>query len=221
QTATFDAGDVTAILDVPILPDATIEGNETVTVSVAPGTGYAVGPNNTAVGDLIDDDFPAETVLYEDNFNDPSKEGDWAIRFGSANPETQDYVVFYGRDYSDPGLTTETSPTIPPAPHSNGDTHGLMVSVNKGGPAQAAGVNLYPIGKNFSGNYALRFDMYLMQVAVAPRTTEHALFGINHSGTETNWFSQNTPGVPTGWTFDGIWAGVIADGSGFIDYGLF
>jgi hypothetical protein len=97
-----------------------------------------------------------------------------------------------------------------------------MLSVNKlDALDEAAGMNLYPIGKDFSGNYALRFDMYLMQVPIPPRTTEHVLFGINHSGTRTNWFSQNTPGVPADWEFDGIWAGVVADGSGLIDYGMF
>jgi hypothetical protein len=56
----------------------------------------------------------------------------------------------------------------------------------------------------------------LMQNASAG-TTEHALFGLNHDGTHTNWFS-NATAIPEGWTFDGVWAAVVADASNLGDY---
>jgi hypothetical protein len=87
-----------------------------------------------------------------------------------------------------------------------------LVSVNKlDGLKEAAGVNLYPTGKDFTGNYALRFDMYIMQNGGAG-TTENALFGINHDTTHTNWY-DNSASVQDGSTFDGIWASVVADAS--------
>jgi hypothetical protein len=210
-TVTMNPGDLTATFDVMILPDSAVEGDETVTVSVAPGTGYAVGPNNGgATGIIVDDDFPAENVLFSEDFNDPNKTYDWIVRFGSANPDSQDYTATFGYDYSGLG--------IPSAPHSNGDTHGLLVSVNKlDALAEVAGVNLYPNGKDFSGNYALRFDMYLLQSSGAG-TTEHAMFGMNHDTLHTNWFSNAAAGVPTGWNFDGIFAAVVTDASDLGDY---
>ncbi len=89
--------------------------------------------------------------------------------------------------------------------------------MNKDFATNAAGLNLYPTGQSFSGDYALRFDMYLTQGATF--TTEYAIFGINHSGTKTNWF-RNT-GTGFAGSYDGVWAVVEADASGTDDYILF
>jgi len=51
-------------------------------------------------------------------------------------------------------------------------------------------------------------------------TTEYAMFGLNHSGTKTNWFRNSGAGVPAGWSYDGIWAYVEADGAALGDYVL-
>jgi len=95
-----------------------------------------------------------------------------------------------------------------------------MVNVNKteGTALGAAGVNLYPTGQTFSGNYALRFDMYLLQGGVSQ--TEYSIFGINHSGTMTNWFRLSGNGY-TNSSYDGVWGVVEADASGTDDYILF
>jgi hypothetical protein len=58
--------------------------------------------------------------------------------------------------------------------------------------------------------------MYLM-VGSAASTTEYALFGINHSGTATNWF-RNTLGGITNGTYDGVFFGVEADAAALGDY---
>jgi hypothetical protein len=111
---------------------------------------------------------------------------------------------------------------IPSAPHTiDGSTHGLYLAVNKDDTvAAAAALNLYPKGQSFSGNYALRFDMFLLQ-NTSTGTTEYNLFGINHSGTKTNWFRGSTVGFtgvdPAGWNFDGNFFTVEADGSAQID----
>jgi hypothetical protein len=93
------------------------------------------------------------------------------------------------------------------------------MTVNKNGNTEAAALNFYPIGKVFSNNYALRFDMYLTEGTV--NTTEYALFGINHSGTKTNWFRNSGTGVPAGWVYDGLWYDVEADGAALGDYVLY
>jgi hypothetical protein len=130
------------------------------------------------------------------------------------NGVVNDYTLGWPYDYS--------AIAVPPAPHSGADTHGLRMTVNKDDSTlAAAALNFYPNGKTFSGNYALRFDMYLIQNDTAS-TTEYALFGINHSGTKTNWFRGSTAGFngvdPSGWNFDGVFYDVEADGSGLGDY---
>lgn len=219
STVTFNPGDVTTTFDIYPLNDATTEERETVVISVATGAGYSVGTNNVltagATAVIVDDDVPEGTVLYSNDFQTPPAEGDWTVLFGSLFPESLDYSVNFEFDYGQEGIA------VPPAPHSDGTTTGLLVSVNKlDANAEAAGVNVYLNGKDFTGNYALRFDMYLMQNLTAG-TTEHATFGINHSGTQTNWFINSAPGMPDGWTFDGVWAAVIADASNLGDYLLF
>ena len=98
------------------------------------------------------------------------------------------------------------------------------MTVNKSDTeAAAAALNLYPNGQSFTGDFALRFDMFLSVVPSAV-ATEHALCGINHSGARTNWFRNSFGGVlSTNWAFDGIFCGIGADGSGTApsDYGFF
>lgn len=97
-----------------------------------------------------------------------------------------DFTAIFGFDYS--SVTYPTS--IPPAPHSvGGTTKGLYLTVNKNANPGAAAVNLYPVGQFFAGNFALKFDLWINWADLAT-STEHALFGINHSGNATNRVSQ-------------------------------
>jgi hypothetical protein len=209
-TVTFNPGDVTTTVDVHPLNDSTTESRETVILSIGTGTGYTAGTNSVlttgATAVIVDDDVEDGTALFADNF-DTDSSGNWTVLFGSLNPDSQDFTASFGFDYGQDGFA------VPAAPHSNGDTHGLLMSVNKLDLlTEAAGVNAYPIGKDFTGNYAVRFDMYLMQNASAG-TTENAIFGVDHTGTKTNWYSNSAGGVTAGWEFDGIWASVVADAS--------
>jgi hypothetical protein len=209
-TVTFNPGDVTLDVDIQPLNDATVEERETVIISVATGTGYTVGTNNVltagATGVIRDDDVPAETILFRDNIT-PESAANWQIRFGSVI-ESEDYSVFFDRDYADPA-----GMHLPPAPHASGETFGLLMSVNKlDGVNAAAGLNAYAIGQDFTGNYALRFDMYIMQNS-GTGTTENPIFGVNHDGSHTNWYSNATNNVPSTSEYDGVWAAVAADGA--------
>jgi photosystem II stability/assembly factor-like uncharacterized protein len=97
-----------------------------------------------------------------------------------------DFKAIFGFDYA-----TVTYPrSIPPAPHSaGGTTKGLYLTVNKDATAGAAAVNLYPVGQFFSGNFALKFDLWI-NWRDFNTSTEHTLFGINHSGQLTNRITQ-------------------------------
>lgn len=110
----------------------------------------------------------------------------YKIFFRSAS-SLLDFTAIFGFDYS-----TVTYPTnIPPAPHSfGGTTKGLYLTVNKDGTPAAAAVNLYPVGQSFSNSFALKFDMWINWRDI-DTSTEHALFGINHSGDVTNRVGQS------------------------------
>ena len=192
-----------------------VTGPLTVTATAASGTGYNLGsPASSGTVTIVDSDVPPETVLWSDSLSVDTS-ANWTQLFGTTNGAPYDATVDWGYDYS--------SLAVPSAPHSlNGDTHGLHISVNKNDSiAAAAALNFYPNGQSFGGNYALRFDMFLIEND-SVSTTEYALFGINHDGTHTNWFRNSTTGFagvdPTGGSFDGIFYDVESDGAALGDY---
>lgn len=194
------------------LDDNLLEGDEIITVSVASGSGYQIGTNSPSVNaTILDDELPPETVLFSEDFNSAGASANWALFYASTNSTDYDYTAAFAYDYSLQG--------IPAAPHSTNDTLGLYIQVNKDGTPNAAAVNLYPLNESFSGDYALRFDLYMLVGTGA--TTEYALFGINHSGTKTNWFRNNTGGVGPSWTFDSLFYGVEADAAALGDYVIY
>jgi len=146
--------------------------------------------------------FPVPPVVIPNYTNDET-----AIAAGGTN----DFRVEFGKAVS----SDSVSPS--PAMSANGWTTALRMTVNKDGsvPSQT-GVNLYPQGQNFAGNYALRFSMYLSIYSSAidnpaPGTypREFALFGINHTGTNCNWRTAFSIGANPGYAAptnaDGVW----------------
>jgi hypothetical protein len=99
-------------------------------------------------------------------------------------------------------------------------TLGVFLQVNKTNstPGGAAGINLYPAGRSFAGNFALRFDLFLNYTPEVTATTEHALAGLNHSGQLTNRVTQSTDTNNTTRGGDGIFVAIVNDGSGNRDW---
>src|SRR5215469_1906350 len=144
--------------------------------------------------------------LFSDNFdslaspiivtNSGTTNG-YNLKFSAAlGPE--DFKAIFGFDYS--AVTYPTN--IPPAPHSSGTTKGLYLTVNKDSIAAVAAVNLYPVSQSFSGNFMLQFDLWMNYGRTS--TTEHSLFGVNHSGQFTNQVTMQGS--------DGLFFAVSADG---------
>ncbi len=65
-TATFAAGSATATVQVSPIDDALIEGSETAILTLATGTGYTLGTNNTATVTIADNDVPIITIAATD-----------------------------------------------------------------------------------------------------------------------------------------------------------
>jgi hypothetical protein len=129
------------------------------------------------------------TLAYNsgfDNFStpvtvsNPATTNGFNILFNNA-AATPDFTAIFGFDYSQVTVPT----TIPPAPNNfSGFTRGLYLTVNKN-LGLAAAVNLYPTNEIFAGNFALKFDVWINYFNTSG-TTEHVMFGINHSGSITN-----------------------------------
>ncbi|HQL80318.1 MAG TPA: PA14 domain-containing protein [Verrucomicrobiota bacterium] len=202
---TFELGERTKTVRLLAPVDTTLlDGPRTVVVGLPDGVDYMgrawLGTTNPATTTVIDDEDPAETVLWSDNFNVDSS-ANYTVKFGSQK-SLLDYTSEFAYNYTANG--------VPAAPHSTSDTLGLRLNVNKNNYTNAAGLNLYPNNQSFSGNYALRFDMYLFNGTLA--STEFPMFGLNHSGTKTNWSRLNNFGY-TNSSYDGLWATVASDGA--------
>ena len=143
------------------------------TIALVPNDYQVDSAAASAAGRIREDDYPPETPIFADNFNVDTSSNNWALMFWSSN-NIPDYTVDWAFDYSTLG--------IPPAPGSGGqDTRGVRIAVNKldGTLAGAAAVNLYLTNQTFSGDYALRFDLYLQYNT--PATTEHTPPFIGHA----------------------------------------
>jgi hypothetical protein len=145
--------------------------------------------------------------LFSENF-DTDHSANWS-QFFAANNGLADAVVDFNFPYTTFG--------IPEAPHGGGN--GLFLNVNKDATGSAAALNLYPNSQNFSGDFALRFDLFLSVPLPSTVATEHALAGINHSGTKTNWWRSG--GVPAGWTFDGVFFALETDNQSSPNYAAY
>lgn len=176
------------------LADAEEDSGETIVVTLVDGFSYTVDPEAAAGSATISEVGP---VLYSDDFNTDTS-ADYSILFGAAN-EIPDYRVGFAFDYS------QTETFVPAIPEGDGSTTGLLLTVNKNDETGSlSAINAYT-DETFSGDYLVKFDMFLNFDSTAPGTTEAAIFGINHSGQFTNRY--NAAGS------DGVWFFVETDGS--------
>lgn len=189
------------------LVDATNATYTRLNVQLAHVGNYSVRVTNS-VGSAISSDAVL-ALRFADDFDNypapvtvtsPATTNGYNILFNAASGPV-DFTAIFGFDYS-----TVTFPTnIISAPHSTGGTtKGLYLTVNKDANGQTSAVNLYPTGRIFVGNYALKFDLW-MNWANLGSSTEHALFGLNHSGNVTNRISLATS--------DGLFFAMSADGN--------
>ena len=161
----------------------------------------------------------AQGQAFQDNF-DVNSSASWTSFFGSTTNQN-DYTLQFAFDYgTNKFVRNGITNTIPSAPNSiGGTTKGLKITVNKNDNTNAAAaVSLYPTGKSFSGDYSLKFDMWMNYNGGAyggVDSTEQANFGLNHAGTaivcQTNAVTPATFG-------DGAWFSVAGEAGTAPDY---
>jgi Immunoglobulin domain/Immunoglobulin I-set domain len=175
---------------------------------------YGSATNIPAVLQVNTNAFP---LLFSDSLATDTS-ANWNFFTGS-DDNVPDYTTNWAFNYGViPYTFNGVTYVIPPAPNSiGGSTTGVRFTVNDSNGVDAA-VNIYPKGQSFSGNFALKFDMWLNHPGGSlgtggSGTTEYAICGINHTGTEINWDATNSPP-----STDGIWFGVDGDGGANSDY---
>ena len=141
--------------------------------------GFNYSVSNTVVTlTELDNTIGPEVVLWSDPLNSSADSVNWTLTFAATSfatntvppvvvPNyvngatsisgggTNDFNVQFGSPVANDSVPQS------PAMAANGWANALRMTVNKNNAA-VAGVNLYPQGKTFQGNYALRFNvMYL------------------------------------------------------------
>jgi hypothetical protein len=201
-------------------------GNKSTTVTVAGGGSYTVSPTaNSATLTLLDNAYPPSTVLFADPLTDPADAANWNITYAGGNSAADqgDYDVEFGYDLTannpsgNNGLLGIGSPP-------SGATTALRITSNKNvtsGNMYGGGVNVYYTNQAFSGNYAVRFNMNVVG-GDGSLSVEGVMFGINHNGTETNWWLGNgTLAANTGpWASDGNWYWIQTPPLGYGGFGF-
>lgn len=141
-------------------------------------------------------------IVFSDNF-----ESDSANRYTIvADPDS---LAIFAYDYSLMG--------IPAAPNSTGgSTLGLRLEANNGdATGAAAAINLSPLGLSLTGDYVLRFDMWLNANGPFPDggtgSTQFLTAGVGTTGGTLHKAGSG----------DGTWFAVDNEGNSGIDYRLY
>jgi hypothetical protein len=133
--------------------------------------------------------------VFADNF-DVNTAANWVT-----NRSSTDTRVTFNYNYASDGITA--------APHSSGGTtRGAKFEANLVNAAAAA-INISPVGQSFTGDYRLRFDLWINANGPFPGggvgSTEHFTAGIGSTGNQLHW-------TGAGGGASGHWFAVDAEG---------
>lgn len=196
---TLSAGATNVVIDVSAKDNSAIDPDRTVILTLAPGTGYVLGAVTNGTVTIRNDDLPAGTLLFSENF-DTDRTPAWTVNQGPGDG-TADFFF----DYSAAG--------IPSAPRSTGGTtRGMLLQANLTA-AVFGGLSVSPAGQAFSGDYRLRFDLWQNYNGPLPAggsgSTQVTGAGVGTAGTTPQW---------AGGTQDSVWFGTTGDGGSSVDY---
>jgi Ca2+-binding RTX toxin-like protein len=117
KTITFAAGSATTILTIDPTADTTIESNETIALTLATGTGYAIGTTTAVTGTITNDDLPSITLAVAPASVTEDGTTNLVYTFTRTGPTTSTLTANYGitgtadaTDYT--GATPGTGKTI-------------------------------------------------------------------------------------------------------------
>ncbi|MEY4917277.1 MAG: hypothetical protein RL616_1190, partial [Verrucomicrobiota bacterium] len=208
SSVTIVDGAQTGALTISPLDNASVSSNRTVTITVGSGAGYDIGVGS-ATGTIVSAHYAAPVaVLLFDDLTTSDTATNWAITYGCGDPANNatDFVADFG--FALPSVTP------------SGNANGIHLTCNKNpAPASPGAVNCYFTNLFLSGNYAVRFNMNLVEGQTTANSTEGAIFGINHTGSQSNWWYGGGFITNQTWTSDGVWYYVTAQPAGFSSAG--
>lgn len=222
---TFSPGEVTKIGQMFPLIDGqppvdtnnpVYTGNKSGTVTLAAATGYTVLPADASSFVIVDNAYvPGPATILTDPLTSASDAANWNITFASGDPDDiqqANYKVQFGYDLSGEPESGLNGIGAPPSGASNA----LFITLDKNQPYAEGGVNAYLTNQVLRGNYAVRFSMNVIQGS-SVYNVEGPIFGINHTGSVSNWFANNlidTNNPQQAWASDGVWFWVDASPGG-------
>ncbi len=184
-----------ATFQITSLDDELFEGSETVVISVAAGTGYAIGSPATATATIIDDDYPAGTVLFTDDFETDSS-ARWTVNSADGG---WDSAADFAFDYS--------ALYVPQMPGST-TTKALRFRLNEQAGAGINAISASPLNLNLSGDFRVKFKVWINYNGPmydgGAGSTMHFTMGVGTSGDHAN--------MALGGLSDGIWFDLDGDG---------
>jgi len=200
-SVTVAAGAATANLVLTPINDQAYEGAETATAEIADGTGYSIGTADEISATVVDDEPPPGTVLFSDDF-----ETDSSALWQTNIFNTDDGFVDFAWDYS-------TTAKVPAAP-AGGGTKGLRMRCGNialpSGDPQTDGLSVSPLGGNYTGDYRVKFDMWINyngpMPAGGPGSTQNFDAGVGTAGDVVQWLGGFN-------NADGVWFSVTGDGA--------
>lgn len=181
-TAAVAAGAATVTFNLAPLDDLLSEGPETVTVALAlNGVSYAIGTPGSVALSVVDDDVLPGLVLFADRFNYADTATNWII-----NAYTADAYADFAFDYSSIGIPEAPSSSAGIAPQ-----RGLKLRANEVAGA-ITGLSLSPANGNFTGDYRLRFDLWMnyagpLNNVNVPGQTQTVDAGVGTAGDVSVW----------------------------------
>lgn len=153
--------------------------------------------------------YPPQIVVFSDPL-DTDTSANWIT-----NRSSSDTRITFNYNYAADG--------IPPAPHSTGGTtRGVKFEANMTAGITAA-VSMSPVGRSFSGDYRLHFDLWINANGPFPvggnGSSQFVTAGIGTAGNRVQW-------TRTGSTADGYWFAVDGEGQAYTtssinDFGAF
>lgn len=152
---------------------------------------------------------PVWQTAFSDNF-DVNTAANWRT-----NRSSTDTRVTFNYNYAADG--------IPAAPNSTGGTtRGVKFEANLT-LTNAAAINISPLGQGFSGDYRLRFDMWINQNGPFPGggagSTEHMTAGVDTTGTQLHWTGAGGGTSGHWFAVDGEGGSTDTTTTSFPDYG--
>jgi hypothetical protein len=214
SSVTIPDGTQTVGLNILPVDNVTVTSNRTLLVSATAGTGYAIGVG-AASGTIVSAHYAAAPVLLTNDLTTADDATNWFITYGCGDPfdNSTDFSADFGMSLA----SAAGGFAIPPPP--NGNANALHLTCNRiAGPSSPGAVNAYYTNLFLSGNYAVRFNMNIIESQIATgsgaNATEGPVFGINHTGTCSNWWYGSGFITNTTWSSDGIWYYVSAQPNG-------